>query len=126
MLSISYTTYEDEYHFNFNFDNTEMIFAIKDTNILKFLTFIENSFSIPFESYFEEDINNLKLHTDEDIFSFSYNDIYFEVKYDNELTKALKNLYEKFEMTSQPLKVDDVIKEELIKYINEEEKYYIN
>ena len=72
MLNISYTTYEDEYHFNFILYNTEMIFAIKDSNILKFLEFIKKSFSVPFKSYFEEDINNLKLYTN-------------EVKYNNEI-----------------------------------------
>jgi hypothetical protein len=117
MLSISYTTYEDEYHFNFNFDNTEMIFAIKDSNILKFLEFIKKSFSVPFKSYFEEDINNLKLHIDEDILSISYNDIRYEVKYNNEIIKSLENFYKNFGMTSKPLKVDDDIKEELTNYI---------
>jgi len=117
MLSISYTTYEDEYHFNFNLDNTEMIFAIKDANILKFLEFIEKSFNSPFESYFEEDINNLKLHTNEDILSISYNDIHFEVKYNNEILKSLENLHKEFQMFPQPLKVNDNIKDELTEYI---------
>jgi hypothetical protein len=117
MLSISYTTYENEYHFNFNFDNTEMIFAIKDSNILKFLEFIEKSFNSPFESHFEEDINNLKLHTNEDILSISYNDIDFEVKYNNEILKSLENLHKEFIMEPVAIKVDDNIKQELTNYI---------
>jgi hypothetical protein len=121
MLNITYTTYRDEYHFNFTFNtNIEIIFAVKDCNILKFLSFIEDFFNKHNKlfSYFKEDINNLELYCNNVIFSISYNDINFEVEYNDDILKSLENFYEQFQMVKQPLKIDNIIKKELSEYIN--------
>ena len=121
MLQITYTTYMDEYHFNFAFNsNMEIIFAVKDSNILKFLSFIEESFNTynKLDNYFREDINNLEIYYNNAIFSISYNDVNFEVEYTDDIIKSLVNFYKHFQMVQKPLKINNNIKKELTEYIN--------
>ena len=121
MLNITYTTYIDEYHFKFNFNaNIEIIFAVREYNILKFLSFIEEMLNKhnKLVNYFKGDINNLELYCNDNIFRISYNDIKFEIIYTDDILKSLENFYNQFHMVQQPLKIDNVTKKELAEYID--------
>lgn len=128
-LNITYTTYEDEYHFLFDFNSGfEVIFAIKDSNINTFLTFIteildnDNKYR---DVIFKENINNLEIScTLRRAFNINYNDIKITFNVNQILLNALQNFRDNFTFHPKPIDIDDKIKEELLYYINSgEEKH---
>jgi hypothetical protein len=126
-LNITYTTYEDEYHFLFNFNSSfEVIFAIKDSNIDKFLTFIieildnDNKYR---DIIFKEDINNLEISCTSEFFmkrslNVNYNDIKITFNLNQILLNALQNFCDNFTFHPKPIVVDNKIRKELENYIN--------
>jgi hypothetical protein len=126
-LNITYTTYEDEYHFLFDFNSGfEVIFAIKDSNIDRFLTFIteildnDNKYRY---IIFKENINNLDIScTLRRSFNINYNDILISFNVNQILLNALQNFRDNFTLHPKPIVIDNKIKEEIEEYINFEEK----
>ena len=129
-LNITYTTYNDEYHFLFDFNSGfEVIFAIKDSNIDTFLTLIieildeDNKYR---DIIFKEDINNLEISCTSEFFmrrafNIKYDDIKITFNVNKILLDALQKFHNNFSFESKPIATTNKIKEELENYINSDE-----
>ena len=131
-LNITYTTYEDEYHFLFNFNSGfEVIFAIKDSNMVTFLNFITeilDNYSKYSDIIFKEDINNLEVSCTSRLFfmrrdfNIKYDDVKISFNVNIILLNELQKFRNNFIFHPKPIDIDNNIKKELENYINSDKE----
>ena len=127
-LNITYTTYEDAYHFIFEFNsNLEVLFVIKDIRFFTFITEILDTDNKYRDIIYKEDINNLEISCTSDFFmkrgfNIKYQDNKISFIVNQVLLNELQNFHNNFAFQPEPIIIDNKIKEELVNYINFDEQ----